>query len=207
MDRSFAPTIFRDHQRHRRVPDGRSCKRCRTRISGISAGMLSQRPCLQSACCFPTPHRLRPGKCDDARGLRGGCDPRQQLGRADASSDGSGSGTRQDYGGALPIHRKLVPAASMDDVLWATAHQVALMLRVRVVMLLPGLEGWPCRLDPYLRIRCTTRNSRPPKGLGTVIALPGAAPIPFLAARGCSCPCRPLAGPPVCSASTAISRG
>jgi two-component system sensor histidine kinase KdpD len=33
--------------------------------------------------------------------------------------------------------RKLASAGTMDDVLWATAHQIASMLRVRVVLLLP----------------------------------------------------------------------
>jgi two-component system sensor histidine kinase KdpD len=37
--------------------------------------------------------------------------------------------------------RKLAGAASLDDVLWATAHQIALMLKVRVVLLLPGDAG------------------------------------------------------------------
>jgi two-component system sensor histidine kinase KdpD len=37
--------------------------------------------------------------------------------------------------------RKLAGAVSLDDVLWATVHQVALMLSVRVVLLLPGEEG------------------------------------------------------------------
>ncbi len=37
--------------------------------------------------------------------------------------------------------RKLAAAASLDDVLWATVHQVALMLDVRVVLLLPGPDG------------------------------------------------------------------
>jgi two-component system sensor histidine kinase KdpD len=36
---------------------------------------------------------------------------------------------------------KLAGAASLDDVLWATAHQIALMLKVRVVLLLPGPRG------------------------------------------------------------------
>ena len=34
--------------------------------------------------------------------------------------------------------RKLAVAASLDDLLWATVHQVALMLKVRVVILLPA---------------------------------------------------------------------
>jgi two-component system, OmpR family, sensor histidine kinase KdpD len=33
--------------------------------------------------------------------------------------------------------RKLAGAATLDDLLWATVHQIALMLRVRVVILLP----------------------------------------------------------------------
>ena len=45
--------------------------------------------------------------------------------------------------------RKLASAVTLDDVLWATAHQIALMLRVRVVVLLPNgddltvLAGFP----------------------------------------------------------------
>ena len=33
--------------------------------------------------------------------------------------------------------RKLAGAGTLDDVLWATAYQTALMLKVRVVLLLP----------------------------------------------------------------------
>jgi two-component system, OmpR family, sensor histidine kinase KdpD len=52
--------------------------------------------------------------------------------------------------------RKLAGAANLDDLLWATVHQIALMLRVRVVILLPehgSVEvraGFPPedRLDP-----------------------------------------------------------
>src|SRR4029078_12244366 len=33
---------------------------------------------------------------------------------------------------------KLAGAGTLDDVLWATAYQTALMLKVRVVLLLPG---------------------------------------------------------------------
>ncbi len=36
--------------------------------------------------------------------------------------------------------RKLTVAVTMDDLLWATAHQIALMLKVRVVLLLPEGE-------------------------------------------------------------------
>jgi len=36
--------------------------------------------------------------------------------------------------------RKLAVAVTLDDLLWATAHQIALMLKVRVVLLLPDGE-------------------------------------------------------------------
>ncbi|MBN8871857.1 MAG: sensor histidine kinase KdpD, partial [Rhodospirillales bacterium] len=37
--------------------------------------------------------------------------------------------------------RKLAGAVTLDDLLWATAHQIAAMLKVRVVLLLPGDDG------------------------------------------------------------------
>ena len=37
--------------------------------------------------------------------------------------------------------RKLAGAATLDDLLWATVHQIALMLKVRVVVLLPENGG------------------------------------------------------------------
>lgn len=37
--------------------------------------------------------------------------------------------------------RKLAGAANLDDLLWATVHQIALMLKVRVVILLPDGAG------------------------------------------------------------------
>ena len=37
--------------------------------------------------------------------------------------------------------RKLAGAANLDDLLWATVHQIALMLKVRVVILLPEGNG------------------------------------------------------------------
>ncbi|WP_420959849.1 ATP-binding protein [Brucella sp. IR073] len=37
--------------------------------------------------------------------------------------------------------RKLAGAGTLDDVLWATAYQTALMLKVRVVLLLPEADG------------------------------------------------------------------
>ncbi|WP_293861340.1 sensor histidine kinase KdpD [uncultured Alsobacter sp.] len=41
--------------------------------------------------------------------------------------------------------RKLASCGTLDDVLWATAYQIASMLRVRVVILLPGPDGLTVR--------------------------------------------------------------
>ncbi len=41
--------------------------------------------------------------------------------------------------------RKLGGAVTLDDLLWATAHQIALMLKVRVVLLLPDGENLTLR--------------------------------------------------------------
>ena len=41
--------------------------------------------------------------------------------------------------------RKLAGAVTLDDLLWATAHQVAAMLKVRVVLLLAGEDGLAVR--------------------------------------------------------------
>jgi two-component system sensor histidine kinase KdpD len=40
-------------------------------------------------------------------------------------------------GDLYQFSRKLAVAVTLDDLLWATAHQIAMMLRVRVVLLLP----------------------------------------------------------------------
>jgi two-component system, OmpR family, sensor histidine kinase KdpD len=39
--------------------------------------------------------------------------------------------------GLYQFSRKLTAAVTLDDLLWATAHQIAMMLKVRVVLLLP----------------------------------------------------------------------
>ena len=41
--------------------------------------------------------------------------------------------------------RKLASCGTLDDVLWATAYQIASMLKVRVVILLPGPDGLSVR--------------------------------------------------------------
>ena len=99
--------------------------------------------------------------------------------------------------------RKLSGVGTLDDVLWATAYQIALMLKVRVVLLLPengSIEvkaGYPPRTFSIKPIS-PRRN-----GHGSTIGRQVAAPTRCLARSGCFCPCAPAGAPSAWSASTA----
>ena len=57
--------------------------------------------------------------------------------------------------------RKLAGVASLDDLLWATTYQIASMLKVRVVLLLPeGDEHRRCAPAIRPRTSSTTPTSR-----------------------------------------------
>src|SRR4051795_963744 len=90
--------------------------------------------------------------------------------------------------------RKLASTATLDDVLWATAYQTALMLKVRVVLLLPDngtisvKAGYPPEdtLDPSdLAAASWTWESDRPAGRGSD-TLPGARRLflPMRTGRG-----------------------
>ena len=102
--------------------------------------------------------------------------------------------------------RKLAGAANLDDLLWATVHQIALMLKVRVVILLPEDDtvvvraGYPPEdmlddADLAAANWCWEKNQSP-----------GAGPTRCRAPSGCSCRCKPAAARSAWSASTATSR-
>ncbi|WP_428533779.1 ATP-binding protein [Rhodopila sp.] len=69
--------------------------------------------------------------------------------------------------------RKLAVAVTLDDLLWATAHQIALMLKVRVVLLLPPAEdkltdkasGRPAGADGGARGSIAVRAGFPPEDM------------------------------------------
>ena len=103
--------------------------------------------------------------------------------------------------------RKLASAATLDDVLWASVHQVALMLKVRVVLLLPGASGLSVPPASRRRIGSTTPTSPPRNGPPSTTARPGAAPTRCPAPSACSCRCKRGGARSACSASTATSRG
>ena len=86
--------------------------------------------------------------------------------------------------------RKLTGIATLDDLLWATAYQVAHMLHLHVVLLLPEGEDLQCarRLSPG-RHAGGRRSRRRQMGLR---ARPGGGARRRYACRahaGCSCPC------------------
>ncbi len=61
--------------------------------------------------------------------------------------------------------RKLTVAVTLDDLLWATAHQVALMLKVRVVLLLPDTDAPPrMALDRGSPERGSSSGGSPDRG-------------------------------------------
>ena len=103
--------------------------------------------------------------------------------------------------------RKLAGAGTLDDLLWATAYQIALMLKVRVVLLLPEGDGdrgaRGLSAGGHARRR---RSRRREMGLGEQSRRPGAARIRCPAPSGCSCRCAPAAAPSASSASTATGR-
>jgi two-component system, OmpR family, sensor histidine kinase KdpD len=85
--------------------------------------------------------------------------------------------------------RKLAGTATLDDVLWATAYQTALMLKVRVVLLLPedGLLTVKAGYPPEDQL--DRRTSPPQIGPGAMTALPAAARTRCRAPSVCSYRC------------------
>ena len=83
-------------------------------------------------------HHRRP---EERRGLRLLCpdgDAGLQRRRARALAGAGGDRARARTTESLyAFSRKLTGIGTLDDVLWATAYQIALMLKVRVVLLLP----------------------------------------------------------------------
>ena len=83
--------------------------------------------------------------------------------------------------------RKLAGTATLDDVLWATAYQTALMLKVRVVLLLPedGVLTVKAGYPPEDRAR-QGRSCRRELGLGQ--RPPGRARLRYAAGRQAAVP-------------------
>ncbi len=103
--------------------------------------------------------------------------------------------------------RKLAGAVTLDDVLWATAHQIALMLKVKVVLLLPDAVALTVRAGFPPEDQLDAADLRRRSGARSTTARQGAGPTPCPERNGCSCRCRPGAGRSGSSASTGTSPG
>jgi two-component system, OmpR family, sensor histidine kinase KdpD len=125
-----------------------------TAVVGARSPMGCGRRCspAASACCAtissfcrrstPSPSPIR--KCRRAVLLHARRRHRLNLAaRVRTQASRAQSARKGDRGSLYSFSRKLAGAGTLDDVLWATAYQIALMLKVRVVLLLPEGE----RLD------------------------------------------------------------
>ena len=98
------------------------------------------------------------------------------------------SGRARTTGSLYAFSRKLAGTGTLDDVLWTTAYQIASMLKVRVVLLLPEQDsitvkaGYPPEdaLDP---------SDIAAAKWAWISARPGAVPIlcPVPSASSCRC--------------------
>lgn len=77
--------------------------------------------------------------------------------------------------------RKLAGTATLDDVLWATACQTALMLKVRVVLLLP--EDGVLTVNPAIRPRMNSTGPTCSGELDLVQRSPGRTRLGYAAGR------------------------
>jgi two-component system sensor histidine kinase KdpD len=85
--------------------------------------------------------------------------------------------------------RKLAGAGTLDDVLWATAYQAALMLKVRVVLLLPEDETIAVKAGYPPEDRLDDAEPRPPSGRGRTTSPPAAVRTRCRGRNACSCRC------------------
>ena len=84
--------------------------------------------------------------------------------------------------------RKLAGTGTLDDVLWATAYQIAAMLRLRVVVLMPDGDTLAVKVGyPPDDTLSTQRYRRRPLGLGARTARRARVPTPCPAPSGSTC--------------------
>ena len=107
--------------------------------------------------------------------------------------------------GTLWLQPKLAGIADLDDLLWATAHQIAVDAeRCEVVLLMPEGRDHRRRAPAFRRRTGSTKPISPRRaGPGSTTSPPDAAPTRCPAPSACSCRCAPAAAPSASSASTA----
>ena len=87
--------------------------------------------------------------------------------------------------------RKLAGVATLDDLLWTTVHQIALMLKVRVVVLLPEDGGLAVKAGFPPEDMLDEADLPRRAGASKKIRRRGAAPIRCPAPSAASCLCGP----------------
>ena len=102
--------------------------------------------------------------------------------------------------------QKLAGIGTLDDLLWATAFQIASMLKVRVVLLLPedGTIAVQAGYPPEDTL--DEADLAAAHWAGSTTARPAAAPTRCRGRSACSCRCAPAAPRSASSASTATAR-
>jgi len=99
--------------------------------------------------------------------------------------------------------RKLAGAGTLDDVLWATAYQIASMLKVRVVLLLPESGSISLKAGYPPEDTLEEADLAAAKWRGRRIGLQAATRTLCPAPNGCSCRCGPGAAKSAFSGSVA----
>ena len=91
--------------------------------------------------------------------------------------------------------KKLAGNGRAGRVLWATVFQIASMLKVRVVLLMPEDGTITVKAGYPPEDTLEQADLAAASGPGRTTARPGAAPTRCRAPNACSCPCEPRAGP------------
>ncbi len=124
------------------------------------------------------PDDRRPEKHRRPDLLRRRGDPRLSPFGARPGAGGDRAGSRPHHRCALSLQPQASRVGTLDDVLWVTAYQIASMLRVRVVLLLPDEErGIYGARRVSARGSAQTPGAPPPRnGRSSATAKPAAAP-------------------------------
>ena len=193
------PALARDRERRSRVPDRHRRRRGALRPVAVAARQRRRLALLQFLLPAADLHlhhrRSRPTsrRSSSSSSWRSSspmspraCAPRPSPRMARARTTES----------LYAFSRKLAGVGTLDDVLWATAYQTALMLKVRVVLLLPERrhDRRQGRLSAGGHARRGGSRGRQ-MGLGEQPA--GRARLGYAcrAPNGCSCRCAPAAAP------------
>ena len=204
------PAVVRHRECRSGVPDRGRRRRGALRAVAVAAGQRRSVAVLQFLLPAADLH-LHDHRSDQRRGVRllhADRGPGLQCRGAGAHPGRSPrSAGRARPNRSTPSAASSPGTATLDDVLWATAYQIALMLKVRVVLLLPedGVLDGQGRLSAGGLL--DEADLAAANWAWATTARPGAAPTRCRAPSGCSCRCAPAAARSASSASTTTRPG